>query len=93
MEYLNFKSLLRKRKYNELDEEYENYFINKKAKNSDIVEGGNDLMVKSVLSSVAVLNNTNSRKKRSRNKNRSVSKLWWEERSTSTGLMKTLKIK
>ena len=36
-------------------------------------------MVKSVLSSVAVLNNTNSRKKRSRNKNRSVSKLWWEE--------------
>ena len=54
MEYLNFKNLLRKRKYSELEEEYENQF-SKKGRRNDDLEVENDFMVKSVLLTVAAL--------------------------------------
>ena len=54
MEYLNFKNLKRKRKYSELEEEYENQF-SKKGRRNDDLEVENDFMVKSVFLTVAAL--------------------------------------
>ena len=58
----------------ELEEEYENQ-LNKKGRKIDDLEAEKDFMVKSFLSSVVVLKDTKNRKKRTQNKNRSVSKL------------------
>ena len=78
VEYLNFKDLLRKRIYSELENEYEDQ-LSKKGRKNDNLEVENDFMVKSILSSVIVLKHTKNRKKRTQNKNKSVSKLWWNE--------------
>ena len=58
----------------EVEEEYENQ-LNKKGRKIDDLEAEKDFMVKSFLSSVVVLKDTKNRKKRTQNKNRSVSKL------------------
>ena len=57
MEYLNFKNLPRKRIYSKLEEEYENQLNQRRRKNDDL-EARNGFMVKSVLSSAAVLKHT-----------------------------------
>ena len=67
MEYFNFKILLRKQKYSELEEEYENW-LSKKGRKNDDLEVENDFMVKSILPSVAVLKHTKNRKKNTQNK-------------------------
>ena len=54
MECLNFTNLLRKRKYGELEEEYENQ-LNQRGRKNDDLEARNDFIVKSILSSAAVL--------------------------------------
>ena len=78
MEYFNFKSLLRKQKYSELEEEYENQ-LSKKGRKNDDLEVENDFMVKSILSSVAILKHTKNRKKNTQNKKRYVSGVIYNE--------------
>ena len=78
MEYFNFKILLRKQKYSELEDEYENQ-LSKKGRKNDDLEVENDFMVKSILSSVAVLKHTKNRKKNTQNKKRYVSGVIYNE--------------
>ena len=68
MEYFNFKNLLRKRKYSELEEEYDNPLSKKGRKNNDL-EVENDFTVKSILSSVTIVKHIKNRKNLTRNKN------------------------
>ena len=67
VEYLNFKDLLCKRIYSELEDEYEDQ-LSKKGRKNDDLEVENDFMVKSILSSVTVLKHTKNKKTHSKQK-------------------------